>query len=174
MHKWLPNLVATFWLPNLVLYQTHYAIVYFSKIVAIGKLQHTWDGEMWTVLCEFKVWPIHFLLFLIFWCHKAMTTNKFGSYFRFRYQRQNWTEDRETGKHSKSYVIKLSTITAIMRAEPRVLYSKSAPYIMMTSSNGNIFRVPGHLCGEFTGPRWIPRTKASDAELWCFPWSAPE
>ena len=25
--------------------------------------------------------------------------------------------------------------------------------------NGNIFRVTGHLCGEFTGPRWIPRTK---------------
>ena len=23
---------------------------------------------------------------------------------------------------------------------------------MMTSSNGNIFRVTGHLCGEFTGP----------------------
>ena len=39
---------------------------------------------------------------------------------------------------------------------------------MMTSSNWNIFRVTGHLCGEFTGPRWIPRTKASDAELWCF------
>ena len=39
---------------------------------------------------------------------------------------------------------------------------------MMTSSNGNIFRVTGHLCGEFTGPRWIPRTNASDAELWCF------
>ena len=38
---------------------------------------------------------------------------------------------------------------------------------MMTSSNGNIFRVTGHLCGEFIGPRWIPRTKASDAELWC-------
>ena len=45
---------------------------------------------------------------------------------------------------------------------------------MMTSSNGNIFRVTGHLCGEFTGPRWIPRTKASDAELWCFLWFAPE
>ena len=27
---------------------------------------------------------------------------------------------------------------------------------MMTSSNGNIFRVAGPLCGEFTGPRWIP------------------
>ena len=35
---------------------------------------------------------------------------------------------------------------------------------MMTSLNENIFRVTGNLCGEFTGPRWIPRTKASDAE----------
>ena len=41
-------------------------------------------------------------------------------------------------------------------------------YFMMTSSNRSIFRVTGHLCGEFTGPRWIPRTKASDAELWWF------
>ena len=47
-------------------------------------------------------------------------------------------------------------------------------FIMMTSSNGNIFRVTGHLCGEFTGPRWIPHTKASDAELWCFLSSASE
>ena len=46
--------------------------------------------------------------------------------------------------------------------------------IMMTSSNGDIFRVTGHLCGEFTGPRWIPHTKASDAELWCFLWYALE
>ena len=38
---------------------------------------------------------------------------------------------------------------------------------MMTSSNGNILRVTGPLCGEFTGHRWIPLTKASDAELWC-------
>ena len=30
------------------------------------------------------------------------------------------------------------------------------------------------LLGEFTGDRWIPRTKASDAELWCFLWSASE
>ena len=44
---------------------------------------------------------------------------------------------------------------------------------MMTSSNGNIFRVTGPLCGEFTGPRWIPHTKASDVELWCFLWSTP-
>ena len=41
----------------------------------------------------------------------------------------------------------------------------------MTSSNGNIFRVTGPLCGEFTGDLWIPLTKTSDAELWCFRWS---
>ena len=39
---------------------------------------------------------------------------------------------------------------------------------MMPSSNRNIFRVTGHLCGEFTGHRWIPHRKASDAKLWCF------
>ena len=44
---------------------------------------------------------------------------------------------------------------------------------LMTSSNGNIFRVTGPLCGEFTGHRWIPLTKASDEERWCFLWSAP-
>ena len=45
---------------------------------------------------------------------------------------------------------------------------------MMTSSNENIFRVTGPLCAEFTGHRWFPRTKASDAEPWCFLWSPPE
>ena len=43
---------------------------------------------------------------------------------------------------------------------------------MMTTSNGTIFRVTGPLWGEFTGQRWIPLTKASDAELWCFLWSS--
>ena len=52
--------------------------------------------------------------------------------------------------------------------------SRPYEYLMMTPSNGSIFRVTGHLYGEFTGPRWIPCTKASDAELWCFLWSASE
>ena len=38
---------------------------------------------------------------------------------------------------------------------------------MMTSSNGNIFRVTGLSAG-------IPLTKASDAEVWCFLWYALE
>ena len=45
---------------------------------------------------------------------------------------------------------------------------------MLTPSNGNSFRVTGLLCGEFTGHRWFPNTKASDAELWYFLWCAPQ
>ena len=44
---------------------------------------------------------------------------------------------------------------------------------MMTLSNGIIFRVTGPLCGEFTGHRWIPRTKASDAVTGEFPAQRP-
>ena len=41
--------------------------------------------------------------------------------------------------------------------------------IMMTSTNGIIFRVTGLVWGESTGHRWVvPLTKASDTELWCF------
>ena len=47
-------------------------------------------------------------------------------------------------------------------------------YYMTTSSNGNILRVTDPLCGKFTGHRWIPLTKASDAELWYFFLFAPE
>ena len=43
----------------------------------------------------------------------------------------------------------------------------------MMSSNGNIFHFTGPLCMEFTGHRWIPLSKASNAELWCFLWSSP-
>ena len=45
---------------------------------------------------------------------------------------------------------------------------------MMTSSNGNIFRIAGPLWGESTGDWWILLTKANDEKLWCFLWSAPE
>ena len=48
------------------------------------------------------------------------------------------------------------------------LWAQVSVYCMMTSSNENIFRVTGDLCEEFTRLRWIPRTKASDAELWYF------
>ena len=69
----------------------------------------------------------------------------------------------ESGWRKWSRVPSLVVLNCVGRAER---------YIMMTSSNRNIFRVTGPLCGEFTGHRWIPLTKASDAELWCFLWPA--
>ena len=63
---------------------------------------------------------------------------------------------------------------------PNLINKRGVKYVsnlirrMLTSPNGNIFRVTGHLCGEFTGHRWIPPTNARDAELWCFLWSASE
>ena len=36
------------------------------------------------------------------------------------------------------------------------------------------FHVAGPQWGDSTDERWIPLTKANDAELWCFLWSAPE
>ena len=58
------------------------------------------------------------------------------------------------------YMIRLHYRGCGVRASP----------LVMTSSNGSFFCVTGHLCGEFTGYRWIPLTKASVAELWCFLW----
>ena len=60
------------------------------------------------------------------------------------------------------------------KARGTILPSYISWYCMMMSSNGNICRVTGLMCGEFTGERWSPLSKASDAELWCFLWSASE
>ena len=47
--------------------------------------------------------------------------------------------------------------------ERMITVDENKPYrhsnIMMTSSNGNIFSVTGHLCGELTGTRWIPHKR---------------
>ena len=59
----------------------------------------------------------------------------------------------------------------LLKGAPDYKFTKDTPYfamaieyfgeciIMMTSSNGNIFRITGHLCGKFTGPRWISHTR---------------
>ena len=52
-------------------------------------------------------------------------------------------------------------------------FASYAHIFMMASLNGNIFHVTCLLCGEFTGRRWIPLIKVSEAGLWRFLWSAP-
>ena len=54
------------------------------------------------------------------------------------------------------------------------LLSVTVHNFMMTSSNENIFRVIGPLCGEFASNWWNTPAKASDFELWSFLWFAPE
>ena len=54
------------------------------------------------------------------------------------------------------------------------VYWRYVSFLWWRHQMETFFRVTGPLCGEFPGHRWIPHTKASDAELWCFLWSAPE
>ena len=42
------------------------------------------------------------------------------------------------------------------RHDDDISWKRFPHYCMMTSSNGNIFRVTGPLCGEFTGPGEFP------------------
>ena len=64
----------------------------------------------------------------------------------------------------------LSVVSDLIRVQVCTCHSSE----FVTWWRGNIFCVTGPLCGEFTGHRWIPLTKASDAEMWCFFLSAPE
>ena len=68
------------------------------------------------------------------------------------------------------------TMTIILRSSFKVwlINADTLPRNMMTSSNGDIFRVTGPMGGGFIGHWWIPLTKASDAELWYFLWYAIE
>ena len=59
-------------------------------------------------------------------------------------------------------------------ADCNVACNATSSVIMMASSNRNFFGVTDLLWGESTGHRWIPLTKAIDAELWCFLGSTPE
>ena len=83
------------------------------------------------------------------------------------------TQKSRNVKHQIYYLQKTSLILIKLSCNIWDVYHILEKTIM-TTSNGNIFRVTGHLCGEFIGPRRIPRAKANDAELWCFLWSACE
>ena len=104
----------------------------------------------------------------------------------FRWSRTNcWPNTRIAGdlrRHRAHYDVTVLTVHQIqpyvrkcIRRVGDTAQLWTPHYLcMMTSWNGNIFRVTGHLCGEFTGPRWILHTKASNAVLWCYLWSASE
>ena len=61
-------------------------------------------------------------------------------------------------------------VDLIMRHFPMLIKILS----LMTSSNWNIIYLTEPLWKESTCHRWIRLTKANDAELWSFLWSASE
>ena len=75
-------------------------------------------------------------------------------------------------KHAKNRQLCLVKLISPMRGHPGLPVSrleKLSISLMMTSSNGNIFRVTGPLCGEFTGPGEFPSqrpvTRSFDVSL---------
>ena len=62
-------------------------------------------------------------------------------------------------KRSEFHTLKWTQKCRLQNVGHFVLASICLRFYMMTSSKGNIFRVIGHLRGEFTGPHWIPCIK---------------
>ena len=91
-----------------------------------------------------------------------------------------WANNRDScdfRRHRAHYNVIVMHIICIGRSGDNFICNEQLPWYpfpMMTSSNGNIFRVTGPLWGKSTGHRWIPLTKASDAKVGCFLWPAPE
>ena len=84
----------------------------------------------------------------------------------------DWKFDWKYVVHVANYMTHYVEIDLLYVVERCVAIAVNV-YIM-TSWNANIFRVTGPSSGESIGHRWIPFTKANDAKVWCFLWSAPE
>ena len=132
--------------------------------ICVSKLSHRW---FWYCLARFST-QSHYMKQS--WFVGNCTNGNFlfkieSKYNNFHTRKRNWKY------HLQSYIFTCtSNCVGREMKEPHEsafwwLFPKIR-WIMMTSSNGNIFRVTGPLCGEFTCH------KASDAELWCFLWSA--
>ena len=92
------------------------------------------------------------------WCMNPFKRNPLGLPTQHNNQPQV-TIFNTTAFHPTASVFTGTCDTMLMRATP-----------MMTSSNGNIFRVTGHLCGEYTGPRWRGALTSSLICVWIIGW----
>ena len=107
-------------------------------------------------LTNYVISQMHALFFLIsFFVHDICAYHQKYSFSTFMIYAKHVANSR-LGMY-------LPTYRSISKTRDVLLYMD-----IMTSSNGNIFRVTGHLWGESTGDRWIPLTKASNAHLWYF------
>ena len=99
---------------------------------------------------------------MLLWCHTY--THIHTSIMQYRCENKSPPITKKSVNcrpPTSFYIVCLMAVTWHIRCTARSTVTTN-PCSMMTSSNGNIFRIADHLCGEFTGPRWIPHTKASD------------
>ena len=99
-------------------------------------------------------------------CMRARTARV--EFFPAQWERINRPVRHFCFNHASAWWWITNTRSRLLPKVDRKLTSPGVGVTVITSSNGNIYRVTGPLCGEFTGHRWFPLAKASDAELWCF------
>ena len=73
---------------------------------------------------------------------------------------------KQSSKHPQ-WITCVCASVILFHLNPGITFGYNAwcPLCMMTSSNGNIFRVTDHLCGEFAGLRWINQMETFSALL---------
>ena len=129
------------------------------------------------LLCYcYPTFVIIVLLYVIYWNRNDIILTKFSAtdclaghqnYKFWKFLCSQWWKFCENDnipllKSSSKLMTYLSSTNMVLRfnsAPPRISDLSHCwfyDYSKMTSSNGNIFCIIGHLCGEFTGPRWIP------------------
>ena len=140
-----------------IVYSTVYSGGDQRKYQSSASPAFVWGIHWWPVNSPHK-WPVTRKMFpfddVIMWY-------KYKEIVRLKFRWWNWL----------STTLEQSSLTLIGLPWRQI---GTGPSTTTMEPNGNIFRFTGHLCGEFTGHRWLPRTKASDAELWSFLWSASE
>ena len=182
----------TVWI-NWCLQKTHTLITSFYHTTARLQCQNV----QWCWILTFKKWRKSIIVFQMPWgigqvvlpfrpfCDATSTIDATLQQFSVVVSMATYVPLGESDKPStRLYTPETSPQGAITAVQDRIsgFFSVFWPgkqcvsykTCVMTSPNGIIFRVTGPWCEEFTGHRWISRTKASDAELWCFLWSSSE
>ena len=141
-------------------------VLWSFTLFAIFRYDSCTERCNYTMLCSMSL--IYVLWSFTFYCMFPLYAEffMFALFYLYIVRNDNNKDDQSYNKR----VPGSHRTATIWTYDDRVVHC----HTNMTSSNRNILRVTGHLCGQFTGNRWIAHTKASDAELWCFLWSTPE
>ena len=150
--------------------------VFIQQLALANNNENIKGPHRWSCASGIKCWlaPYNMAIWS-FACHKVMFLVCYGI-LQFwwceiaSYMWQQWA----TLLHffsTYSSLFKAHSMNDILQNESMHGWYAWRAAIMMIK--WKLFPHTGPLCGEFTSHRWIPLTKASDAELWCFLWSAP-